>query len=176
MTVGRGNLAEWDMVNRSSRIRNQKQRVDNICRAIFTLMQMRWNHFSQRRSTAACVCACVCVQNPGASIFQLINFIFTHLFLNVLSDGNAAGCSSEVLTWQMGLKGEVSRCQRQDFTFKLEGSSHFDYSWKARNIHAKLTWCLTALLIQRKSLIWSVLWGNSLRLFVTGCKCLQTVF
>lgn len=54
----------------------------------------------------------VCVQSLGAPIFQLINFIFTHLFLNVLSDGNAAGCSSEVLTWQMGLKGEVSQCQR----------------------------------------------------------------
>lgn len=39
----------------------------------------------------------------GTPIFQLINFIFTHLFLNVVSDGNAAGSSSEVLTWQMGL-------------------------------------------------------------------------
>lgn len=62
---------------------------------------------------------CVCVQSPGAPIFQLINFIFTHLFLNVLSDGNAAGCSSEVLPWQTGLKGEVSQCQRQDFNSKL---------------------------------------------------------
>lgn len=61
----------------------------------------------------------VCVQSLGAPIFQLINFIFTHLFLNVLSDGNAADCSSEVLTWQMGLKGEVSQCQRQDFNSKL---------------------------------------------------------
>lgn len=60
-----------------------------------------------------------CVQSLCAPIFQLINFIFTHLFLNVLSDGNAAGCSSEVLTWQMGLKGEVSQCQRQDFNSKL---------------------------------------------------------
>lgn len=65
-------------------------------------------------------CACVCVRRASAApIFQLINFIFTHLFLNVLSDGNAADCSSEVLTWQMGLKGEVSRCQRQDFNSKL---------------------------------------------------------
>ncbi len=55
---------------------------------------------------------CMCVQSLGAPIFQLINFIFTHLFLNVLSDGNAAGCCSGVLTWQMGLKGEVRQCQR----------------------------------------------------------------
>lgn len=59
------------------------------------------------------------VQSLGAPIFQLINFIFTHLVLNALSDGNVVGCSSEVLTWQMGLKGKVSRCQRQDFNSKL---------------------------------------------------------
>lgn len=60
------------------------------------------------------------VQRLSAPIFQLINFIFTHLFLNVLSDGNAVGCSSEVLTWQMDLKGEVSHCQRRDFNSKLK--------------------------------------------------------
>lgn len=60
-----------------------------------------------------------CVQSPGAPISQLINFIFTHLFLNVLSDGNAAGRRSEVLTRQTGLKGEASRCQRPRFSSKL---------------------------------------------------------
>jgi len=81
----------------------------------------------------------VCVQSLGSPIFQLINFIFTHLFLNVLSDGNAADCSSEVLTWQMGLKGEVSQCQRQDFQFKVEGYFFFYYSWGVGIILRKLT-------------------------------------
>lgn len=64
----------------------------------------------------------------GAPIFQLINFIFTHLFLNALSDGNAAGCGSEVLTWQAGLKGEASRCQRQVFlNSKFKGQGCFFY-------------------------------------------------
>lgn len=137
-----------DVVGWSSRIRNQLQRVDNICRAIFSPMQMRSNHFSQRRSMAR-----VCVQSLGASIFQLINFIFTHLFLNVLSDGNAAGCSSEVLTRQMGLKGEVSQCQRQDFNSNLRDPFSFYYSWKVRIISAKSaehTWSPTVLLIQYK--------------------------
>lgn len=58
---------------------------------------------------------CMCVQSFSAPIFQLINFIFTHLFLNGVSDGNAWGCSSEVLTWQMGLWGEAWRCQSQGF-------------------------------------------------------------
>lgn len=61
----------------------------------------------------------VCVQSLGASIFQLINFIFTHLFLNVLSDGNAAGCSSEVLTWQMGLKRGSQPVSEAGFQFKV---------------------------------------------------------
>lgn len=60
----------------------------------------------------------VCARSFGAPISQLINFIFTHLFLNVMNDGKAAGSSSEVLTWQMGLKGEVSQCQGQDFNSK----------------------------------------------------------
>lgn len=109
---------------------------------------MRSNHFSQRRSMAR-----ACVQSLGASIFQLINFIFTHLFLNVLSDGNAAGCSSEVLTRQMGLKGEVSQCQRQDFNSNLRDPFSFYYSWKVRIISAKSaehTWSPTVLLIQYK--------------------------
>lgn len=138
----------------SSRIRNQLQRVDNICRAIFSPMQMRSNHFSQRRSMAR-----ACVQSLGASIFQLINFIFTHLFLNVLSDGNAAGCSSEVLTRQMGLKGEVSQCQRQDFNSNLRDPFSFYYSWKVRIISAKSaehTWSPTVLLIQYKKSILTV--------------------
>lgn len=54
---------------------------------IFSTMQMCTSRF-------------VCVRRTGASILQLINFIFTHLFINVLSDGNAVGCSSEVLAWQ----------------------------------------------------------------------------
>lgn len=44
-----------------------------------------------------------CVQSISAPAFRLINFIFTHLFLNVEGDGNVAGCNSEVLTRQMGL-------------------------------------------------------------------------
>lgn len=61
---------------------------------------------------------CVC-RAPAAPISQLINVIFTHLFLNVLNDGKGAGSSSEVLTWQIGMKGEVSQCQEQDFNSKL---------------------------------------------------------
>lgn len=101
----------------------------------------------------------VCVQSLCASIFQLINFIFTHLFLNVLSDGNAAGCSSEVLTRQMGLKGEVSQCQRQDFNSNLRDPFSFYYSWKVRIISAKSaehTWSPTVLLIQYKKSILTV--------------------
>ena len=62
-----------------------------------------------------------------------------------LSDGNAAGCSSEVLTWQMGLKGEVSQCQRQDFNSKLSDlfSSIIHGKWELSaeswlNIHTVL--------------------------------------
>lgn len=63
----------------------------------------------------------------GAPILQLINFIFSHLFLNVLSDENAAGGGPEVLTWQTGFKkGEVRWCQTQDFVFiKLTDLSSF---------------------------------------------------
>lgn len=113
ITKSRGNSPEWGMQQIGSRIRNQLQRVDNICRVIFSTMQMWSNRLSQRRQGR------VRVQSLGASIFQLINFIFTHLFLNALSDGNVEGCSSEVLTWQMGIKGDVSLCQRQDFNSKL---------------------------------------------------------
>lgn len=37
----------------------------------------------------------------------------------MVSDGNASGCSSEVLTQQRGLKGEVSRRHRLVFHWKL---------------------------------------------------------
>lgn len=109
-----------------------------------------------------------CVQSLGAPIFQLINFIFTHLFLNVLSDGNAAGRGSEVLTWQMGLKGEVSQCQRQDFNSKLRELFFFlllfmeseNHLWKVYPAHS--TWHLTVPLLQYESCTWSVWASNAL--------------
>lgn len=110
------------------------QWVGNICRGYFLLDANVVESISPRGGGWR-----VCVQRLGSPIFQLINFLFTHLFLNVLSDGNAADCSSEVLTWQMGLKGEVSQCQRQDFQFKVEGYFLFYYSWGVGIIWRKLT-------------------------------------
>lgn len=82
----------------------------------------------------------VCVQSPGAPISQLINFIFTHLFLNVLSDGNAAGRRSEVLTRQTGLKRGSEPVSEAAFQFKVAGSSFFYYSLKV--IQGERTSCL----------------------------------
>lgn len=100
----------------------QLQWVDNICRAIFS------PHANVVEPFLPEVVHGVCVQRLSAPIFQLINFIFTHLFLNVLSDGNATGCSSEVLTWQMDLKGGSEPVSEAGFQFRVEGSFFVYYS------------------------------------------------
>lgn len=98
----------------------------------------------------------VCVQSLGASIFQLINFIFTHLFLNVLSDGNAAGCSSEVLTWQMGLKRGSQPVSEAGFQFKVSFFFSFIIHEKWELSMASSLSVQGVLLIQYKSYTWSV--------------------
>lgn len=117
----------------------------------FSPMQMQSNHFSQRR---------VCVQSPGAPIFQLINFIFTHLFLNVLSDGNAAGCSSEVLPRQTGLKRGSEPVSEAGFQFEVEGSLSFIIHWKLskESVHR----VLSVVLFQYKRCLNVFQWGKNI--------------
>lgn len=71
---------------------------------------------------------CKCIQpvqsrrarlGGAAPISQLINFIFTHLFLNALSDGRAAEVRPQSETEDGGRESGGSRCWR----FRADGSS-----------------------------------------------------
>lgn len=125
-----------DVAARISRIKHHLQWLDNDMPGFFL------PHANVAEPILPGVVHGTCVRVCRASALQSFCLLISYLpiyFLNVLSDGNAAGCSSEVLTRQMDLKGEVSPCQRQDFNSKLRDPVSFIIHGKRCEHRRRLT-------------------------------------